>query len=249
MPPGLLSRSNDIDLTGNMNEVQSLILWQDDILLVVDKPAGLPTLPDGYNPQAPCLVNLLKQVYQPLWVVHRLDKDTSGVIVFALSAQAHRNLNTQFEGRQASKLYHALVHGSPGWETTRIALPLRPNGDRRHRTVIDQRSGKPAITDLRVLERLGDFTLVEAAPRTGRTHQIRAHLAACGHPILSDPLYHNRPPGSRPSTQPGAPPLIERLALHAFSLTLLHPTSGAPQEFTAPYPADFARALEHREDP
>ncbi len=208
------------------------LLYIDDHLLVVSKPAGLPTLVDGYHPEAPFLVGILKETYPALWVVHRLDRQTSGVIVFARTAAAHRSLNTQFEQRQATKTYHALVHGSPAWDTQAVRLPLRPDGDRRHRTVVDPQHGKPAETDLLVLERFDQHTLLQAIPHTGRTHQIRAHLSALGHPIVSDPLYG------------GAElPELPRLGLHACSLKLFHPVSAEALEFTAPYPQDMEQAI------
>jgi RluA family pseudouridine synthase len=208
------------------------LLYIDDQLLVVSKPAGLPTLVDGYHPEAPFLVGILKASYPALWVVHRLDRQTSGVIVFARTTAAHRSLNTQFEQRQATKTYHALVHGSPAWDTQAVRLPLRPDGDRRHRTVVDPQQGKPAETDLLVLERFDQQTLLQATPHTGRTHQIRAHLAALGYPIVSDPLYG------------GAElPALLRLGLHACSLKLLHPVRAEELEFTAPYPQDMEQAI------
>lgn len=220
----------------------NLALYLDEALLVVNKPAGLPTLVDGYHPDAPYLVGLLGEAYGRIWVVHRLDKDTSGVIAFARSELAHKELNTQFEQRQASKVYHALVIGQPDWDEKSIDLPLRPDGDRRHRTVIDHQMGKPAITRLRVLEGYGAFAMVEAIPLTGRTHQIRAHLAACGHPLVADRLYSrsgDTHSGSTPGTEP-----IQRLGLHARSLTLHHPLTDQIQSFEAPYPQDFSGALE-----
>lgn len=219
----------------------NLVLYLDEALLVVNKPAGLPTLVDGFHPQAPYLAALLGDVYGRIWVVHRLDKDTSGVIVFARTAQAHRDLNTQFEQRRASKVYHALVIDQPDWDEKCVDLPLRPDGDRRHRTIIDEQAGKPAITKLRVLEGFGAFTLVEAIPLTGRTHQIRAHLAACGHPLAADRLY--RRTIDVPESAAGPEP-IKRLGLHARSLSLFHPINGQVQHFEAPYPQDFSDALE-----
>lgn len=219
-----------------------LALYLDETLLVVNKPAGLPTLVDGYRPDAPYLVDVLRQKYGRIWVVHRLDRDTSGVMVFARSAQAHRALNTQFEQRQASKTYHGLVSGWPEWDEKTIDLPLRPDGDRRHRTIIDLQQGKPAVTQVRVLERLERFTLVEAIPLTGRTHQIRAHLSAVGFPLVSDGLYGR---SARSQTESGtelAP--IGRLGLHAYALALFHPLNGQALHFQAPYPADFAQAVE-----
>jgi tRNA pseudouridine32 synthase / 23S rRNA pseudouridine746 synthase len=210
------------------------VLYLDDYLLVVAKPAGLPTLVDGYHPDAPFLVGVLKETYPALWVVHRLDRQTSGVIVFACTAAAHRALNTQFEQRQAVKTYHALVQGIPAWDSRSIHLRLRADGDRRHRTVVDLQHGKTAETELLVLERFEGFGLLQAIPHTGRTHQIRAHLAALGHPLVSDPLYGG-------SLLPDLP----RLGLHAYALRLFHPESGKEMVFTAVYPEDFEQAI-HR---
>src|SRR3990172_12705504 len=155
-----------------MLNLDDLILWSDDSLLVVDKPAGLTTLPDGYDPEAPDLKGVLLPDFGPLWIVHRLDRDTSGVMVLARSPQAHRALNTQFQEHQVSKVYHALVMGEPDWTEKDIDLPLRPDGDRRHRTVVDFQRGKPSLTRLRVLERFEQFTLIEAIPESGRPHHL-----------------------------------------------------------------------------
>jgi RluA family pseudouridine synthase len=214
----------------------ALIIWSDEALLVVNKPAGLPALPDGYNPQAAHLKSLLEPAYGKLWVVHRLDRETSGVMALARSAAAHRALNTQFQERQTGKRYHALLSGAPEWDAQTANAPLLPNGDRRHRTIVDQRQGKPARTAFRILERFEGYALVEAAPETGRTHQIRAHLAYLGYPILADVLY-----GGAKVNQPH---ILSRTALHAWSLELAHPLTGEPLRFTAPYADDFQVALE-----
>jgi RluA family pseudouridine synthase len=208
------------------------ILWSDETLLAVNKPAGLPTLPDGYDAAAPYLVKVLQPQFGRLWVVHRLDRVTSGVIVLARTAEAHRALNLQFDGREVSKVYHALAAGAPAWDEQTAALPLRVDGDRRHRTVVDPQRGKPAVTRFTVLERLPGCVLIEARPETGRTHQIRAHLAALGHPLLADTLYGGA------DTE-----IIGRAGLHAWSLAVAHPTTGEGLRFEAPYPDDFANAL------
>jgi RluA family pseudouridine synthase len=221
---------------------QNLALYLDEALLVVNKPAGLPTLADGYHRDAPYLAGLMTQVYGRVWVVHRLDKETSGAIVFARTTQAHRELNHQFEQHQVNKVYHALVIGQPEWDEKTIRLPLRPDGDRRHRTVVDPRGGKPAVTELHILERFNNYALVEATPRTGRTHQIRAHLAAIGHSLIADDLYQGRVKVLADALERTMP--IDRLGLHAHSLALIHPLSGQAQRFEAPYPPDFADAVQ-----
>lgn len=209
------------------------VLWSDESLVVINKPPGLLTLPDGYDPTLPHISQLLEAKFGRLWIVHRLDKDTSGLLVLARTAEAHRILNTAFETRQVTKVYHALVAGSPEWDERRVCLPLRVNGDRQHRTIVDARKGKPAITNLRVLERFSQWALIEASPETGRTHQIRAHLAVAGFPILGDALYGG-----------DEEQLIKRAALHACSLAFPHPVTGEGISFQAPYPEDFLRVLE-----
>jgi RluA family pseudouridine synthase len=226
------------------------VLHVDEAILVVNKPPGLPSLPDGYDASAPHLKSLLEREFGPVWIVHRLDRQTSGVIVLARSVASHRHLNTQFEQRQVSKSYHALVSGNPGWEEKTVRLPLRPNGDRRHRTIVDAEKGRPAITELKVKQHYYEakVCLVGAFPHTGRTHQIRAHLAAIGHPLVADALYGGGKalmcsqilPPTAFSTDI---PLMERAALHANSLEFVHPTRSERVSFCAPYPADLARVL------
>lgn len=199
------------------------IIYSDEAILVIDKPAGLHTLPDGYDASLPHVRSMLEPEYGRLWIVHRLDRETSGVLVLARTAKAHRHLNTQFEQHQVRKLYQALVVGIPDWQETTVSLPLRVNVGHRHRTAVDPRRGKPAATHLRVLERFTDTALVEAAPETGRTHQIRAHLAALGYPIVGDELY-------------GGSPSSTGLHLHAYSLEVTHPVTGERMMFEAENP-------------
>lgn len=208
-------------------------LFSDDSLLVVSKPAGLLSIADGYDQSLPYVGSILEPSFGRLWVVHRLDKETSGAMVLARSAEAHARLNQQFAEHQTIKRYHALIVGTPDWPSRKVDLPLRSNVGRRKRTAVDDARGKQAVTRLQVLERYPGYTLLEARPETGRTHQIRAHLFAVGFAILSDPLY-----GSGDIS-----PLIGRLALHAHSLTFQHPHTGQECCFEAPYPADFEQAL------
>lgn len=155
---------------------EALVHWIDESLVVVDKPAGLLALPDGYDPAKPHLRAVLEPALGRLWIVHRLDKDTSGLIVLARDAEAHRDLNTQFERGEVEKTYLAIVEGVPAWETIELTWPLRADGDRRHRTVVDPRRGKAAVTICTRLQVGRGRALLEIKPKTGRTHQNRAHL-------------------------------------------------------------------------
>lgn len=205
-------------------------LYADDSLLIVNKPAGLAAVPGGWEAGEASLYEQLQAEYGALWIVHRLDRVTSGVMLFARTAAAHRTLSLLFERRAAVKTYHAIVAGSPPWEEHTARHPLRGDAGRRHRTVVDPKDGKPSETVFRLLERFPAHSLLEAHPLTGRTHQVRAHAAALGLPILGDRLY-------------GAPPsgLIARPALHAWSLEFEF--EGKPYAFTAPYPEDMLEAL------
>jgi RluA family pseudouridine synthase len=212
--------------------VRNLILYEDPELLIVNKPAGMPVLPDGWEKHAPYLVKLFEQQFGKIWVVHRLDKVTSGVMVFARTAQMHRALSMQFEQRAVQKIYHTIVAGVPEWDQHTARHLLRVNAGHSHRTVVDQGKGKPSQTAFLVLERFPKAALLEAIPGTGRTHQIRVHAYAIGFPLLGDTLY------SAPTTD-----LINRPALHAQLLAFTHPASAEQKSFSAPYPEDFQNAL------
>lgn len=207
-------------------------LFSDDAILVVNKPSGLSVLPEGWDKDAPYLVKLLEEKYEKVWVVHRIDKSTSGIVIFALTADAHRSLNIQFEKHQVEKKYHAIFNGVPKWDEKTAKHPLRVNVGHKHRTMVDDRKGVRSETRFKLLERWQASALVEAMPMTGRTHQIRVHAYALGHPLLGDILY------SAPETD-----VISRAALHAFSLKFSHPVTGKMMSFQADYPNDFQKAV------
>ena len=208
------------------------IIYEDQTLIVLDKPAGLSVLPDGWEQDSQYLVKMLEEKYGKVFIVHRLDKITSGVMVFARAGESHRTLNIQFENHEAQKTYHAILEGNPKWEEKVAKHPLRANVGHKHRTMVDDKRGKPSETRFRVIKRYEHAVLVEAKPKTGRTHQIRVHAYALGHPLVEDILY-----GSRDRYG------IARPMLHAQSLSFLHPATQERLKFSAPRPADFEEAL------
>jgi RluA family pseudouridine synthase len=229
-------------------------LLLDQHLLAVNKPAGWLVLPDGYDPTIPNLRDHLSAEFGKLWVVHRLDKETSGVLVFTRSASAHQWLNIQFSGRQVEKMYQFLACGKVEFESCEADFPLRVNSDRAHRTVVDPKRGKPAKTVFHI-HRLFPGGIVEliACPFTGYTHQIRAHAAAVGFWLLNDHLYH--PWSGSPllsDTRPWLPDEyrllvktlpIQRIALHARTLKFLHPSTNAVVEISADFPQDYQNTI------
>ena len=222
------------------------ILWCDEDIILINKPAGLLTIRDGYDPSLPYIADILKSQYGKLFVVHRLDRDTSGILLFARNAHSHRFLNEQFQNRQTQKTYHAIILGTPTWDEYHAEFPLQVDGDRRHRTKVEYVKGKPASTEFVVMERFANNCLVKALPQTGYTHQIRAHLLAVDFPLLSDPLYSTPSPSSATNSiyLPIEPQLITRMALHAFSLSFIHPTSFRIFSLEASYPKDFQNTLD-----
>jgi 23S rRNA pseudouridine1911/1915/1917 synthase len=233
------------------------ILHEDASVLVINKPAGLVVHP-GSGRKDQTLANALafhlkdlSDVGGPLrpGIVHRLDRDTSGVMVIAKSNAAHFALSAQFQERTTEKVYVALVEGEPRLDGDWIKTTLGKAPHDATRVVVDPPSGKPAETRYEVVERFDGFTLVKCYPKTGRTHQIRVHMQHLGHPIVCDQVYGRRKE-FRLSDICGhgrsAPdqPLLDRQALHAFRLKFFHPLLGSVQEYEAPVPADLLRSIE-----
>lgn len=197
------------------------LLHEDAHLLVLDKACGLLTVP-GIGPEkADCLIARLQARWPGARVVHRLDRDTSGVLVVARDAATHRALSMQFEARQTEKEYAALVAGSPPKDEGEIDLPLRKDLVNPPLQIVDFVHGRPSVTRWRVVERSrhatgAHFARLALTPITGRSHQLRVHLLAIGHPIMGDDLY--APPEVRA--------LAPRLCLHASRLAFTHPVTG-----------------------
>jgi tRNA pseudouridine32 synthase / 23S rRNA pseudouridine746 synthase len=199
------------------------LLQADRQLLVLEKPSGLLSVPAKPPGPADCLEARVRSEFPEALLVHRLDRDTSGVMVFARTRLAQRHLNWQFERRQVAKTYVARVAGTVAGEAGRIELPLICDWPNRPKQMVCHARGKPARTDWRVLAREGGATRLELRPLTGRSHQLRVHLLALGHPILGDPFY-------------GDPAAADRMQLHAARIGFRHPDGGAWTEFAAEVP-------------
>ncbi|MCZ6834376.1 MAG: RluA family pseudouridine synthase [Planctomycetota bacterium] len=202
------------------------ILHSDDRILVIDKPSGLLSVPGIGSEKQDVLATRAARQFKGARIVHRLDRDTSGVIVMALDAEAHRHLSMQFQDREVEKSYIAIVQGIVKGEHGEITLPLRKDMDNPPRQIVDHDQGKWASTKWRVIERNEDRTRLELTPLTGRSHQLRVHLLQIGHPILGDDLY----------APPEALNASSRLMLHALTLSLVHQETASPMSFTAPFP-------------
>ncbi len=245
------------------------ILHEEEGWMAVDKPAGIAVEPERWERSRATLAGALLHVAQQrsadlgspgerLRVVHRLDKETSGVLIVAKDLPTERYLRMAFEGHRVQKRYWALVEGEHplrDGECEEIDLPIGPDPRRNGRMVVDERQGKPSLTRIAVESRFRGYTLLCCEPRTGRTHQIRVHLAALGFPLAVDRLYGRRDALNlsalkpRYKAKPGRPekPLIDRLTLHSVSVAVPRPQDpdDLPVHVTAPLPPDFARALKH----
>ena len=239
--------------------IELKVLYEDEFLLLVDKPAGMIVHP-GPGTKHGTLVNALLHrdpeiarvgvVFRP-GIVHRLDGHTTGVMVVARTNHARVHLVEQFKTKRIRKEYRAMVVGNMPFESDYIDMPIGPDLRHRERMAVDPENGKPSSTFYEVVERFDGATLVAARPHTGRTHQIRVHLAHVGFPVMSDPVY-GRNRGQqwfserKRRKREGLPyPPIERHALHAFRLELEHPATGERMEFESPLPPDMADLIDY----
>jgi len=235
-------------------EIPLSVVYEDGAILVIDKPAGMVVHPAAGHGTG-TLVHAVLAHCRDLsgiggelrpGIVHRLDKETSGLLVVAKSDEAHQRLAEQFKKRLVRKAYQALVFGDMREETGRIEKPVgRHPSDRKKMSALSPR-GKPAVTSWRVAERFGGVTLLDVRIETGRTHQIRVHLTSVGHPVVGDRTYGN--PGRIGTIRdPRVRKILQRLdrqALHAWRLEFAHPLSGTPLRFCAPLPEDIATVCE-----
>lgn len=202
------------------------VLHEDHEIVVVNKPAGLLSVPGRGAHLADCLLSRLLTGFPTALLVHRLDRDTSGVMVFGLTPHAQRSLSMQFEKRVTKKTYVARVEGHLEPRTGTVDLPLIVDWENRPRQMVCHERGKPAVTNWRVLKQGNEGSRVRLTPKTGRSHQLRVHMLALGHAILGDPLY----------AQGAARDDHERMMLHSEELRINHPESGRGMSFRAKAP-------------
>jgi len=199
------------------------IIYSDEAMAAVNKPTGLLTVPGRGPDKQDCLLLRLQEPFPDALMVHRLDMDTSGLVLFARSPEAQRNLSMQFEKREVEKTYIAVVEGVLEQADGMVDYPMRKDMEQRlpPRHLVDCVRGKKAVTEWRVMERGETTTRVALFPKTGRSHQLRVHMQSIGHPIVGDPIY------GRPA---------ERLMLHAALLAFHHPVTGVPIQLESPAP-------------
>jgi len=231
-------------------KIAEFIVFENDDFIALNKPSGLLSIPDRKGADI-SLKALLKEKYGDIFTVHRLDKETSGLIVFAKNEAAHKHLSLQFELRQTKKIYQGLVIGSLTEKKGSISSPIAEH-PALNGTMIVHRKGKESLTDYEVLEDFSIYSWVQFRIYTGRTHQIRVHMKETGHPVVCDVLYGDGKPVLVSSLKSKfklskdaeeEKPILNRLALHAFQLTFKD-ISGNPIELEAPLPKDIRATLQ-----
>ncbi len=227
------------------------IIYEDEDFIVLNKPAGVLTIPDRFSKSLPNLYGILTEKYGRIFVVHRLDKETSGVICFAKNEEAHSDLSEKFEEHDVNKVYLALITGHLRNKEGRIDIPLSENPKIPGTMRVDYDAGKRSITEYKVLEEFENYSLVEVRPLTGRMHQIRVHFKAIGHPLAIDSVYGNKneiflseiKKKYKAKEDEPEKPLMSRLTLHALKLGFFHFRKKEYIEFEAKLPRDFESLL------
>ena len=234
-------------------KISDILIFNNDDFIALNKPSGLLSIPDREGKEI-SLKTLLQEQYGKIFTVHRLDKDTSGIIVFAKNEETHKYLSRQFETRQTEKIYVGLVIGSPANKKETIDLPIMEHPTKKGLMVIN-RKGKEALTDYEVLEDFGIYSWIRFQIHTGRTHQIRIHMKDIGHPIVCDELYGDGKPVLLSSfkkkfklskNEEEERPILNRLALHSQKLKFIG-ANGKTFECEAPLPKDLKATLQQLE--
>jgi len=232
------------------------VVYENQDIIAVNKASGISVGGDRWDESKDRLDRLVSAFLPPeskVFVVHRIDRETSGLVVFAKNEAAHRRLSLAFEGRDVKKRYIAIVRGRPSWQEAVCDLPLVPNGNKQHLTIVDKYQGKKSLTRFTLMGSVGNLSVLEAFPETGRTHQIRVHAAALGFPVVCDSLYGNDKPvmlSALKKNWRGDPldekPLLARLGLHAAELSFGE--CAAPSHtITAPAPRDMSALIKQME--
>lgn len=227
------------------------IIYEDDYILVINKSPMVLTIPDRWNDKLPSLQSILKSKYDSIFTVHRLDRDTSGIMVYAKDAETHKYMNTLFEKQEIEKIYHAIVEGQFSEDAIEIDIPISTDPANKGRSIPSAR-GKASLTKVKLIKNFRNSSLVKCMLITGRHHQIRVHLSAIGHPLLVDNLYGNNTEFLVSSVKKKfnlkknttEKPMMIRNTLHAFSLKFIHPNTKEEVYFEAKYPKDFAATLQ-----
>ncbi len=228
-----------------------VIIHEDDDIVVISKQAGVLTIPDRYNKELPNIYRILTEKYSSIYTVHRLDRDTSGVMVFAKTPEAHRHLNLQFDNQQVGKYYHLVLAGVVNKDAISIDIPIAADPSKPGLSFPSAR-GKESLTNLRVLQRFRGSSLVECELVTGRHHQLRVHCATIGHPLLVDPDYAGTAEFFLSSVKrkfklgkkQEEKPIISRLTMHSQKISFNHPNGIGIVSYEAEYPKDFSALLQ-----
>lgn len=229
-----------------VRKLSDIIVYENERIIAVNKPAHLPSLHERFDTSVSSVLGLCRDVSQDYSLCHRLDRETSGIMLIAKDQEAYREISLQFEKRTVVKTYHAVVGASVQLDHLRVDLPLYTDGKRK--VQVSGKKGKPSVTVFSTLRRFGHFSLLTCTPETGRLHQIRVHAAAQNLPLLADTLYGgqhiylSRIKKNVKIGPDGENPLIDRVALHAFSIEFDCPSDGR-MVIEAPYPKDFAVLL------
>lgn len=228
------------------------ILFEDDSIVVVDKPAGMLTIPDRFDASQPNLVAFLQKTRDTVIPVHRLDRYTSGVNVFTKNADTHKEMSLLFQSREVEKYYMTIVDGVPHPASGRIDVPLTESTTTRGKMIVHNR-GKACVTDYKILESYGQYSWLYVRIHTGRMHQVRVHMQYLGSPLIVDKLYGHREhfylseiKGKKMNVSKYGEehPLLSRQPLHAEKIVFSHPNTGARMDITAPMPKDMRAVIQ-----
>lgn len=226
------------------------IIYQDDAVAIVNKAAGVLTIPDRHKPELFNVYNYLEREFGEIYTVHRLDKGTSGILIFAKTKEAHKNLSQQFEDRKVEKIYLVLVDGILFEKEGEIDAPIGKHPTKSGQMIVT-RKGKPSLTLFKVIEYFKNYTLVEVDIKTGRTHQIRVHFQSVGYPLAIDELYGRNDAFYLSTVKKKynlrkngeERPMMSRTSLHAKRLVIAHPETGERMTFETELPKDFSAVL------